>query len=155
MEQYESDPDYPTCERCYATLCIDSGESDPTFITTHVDIEPTTLRIKGQPAYPWTRRVNMLNLWELSSQERVKSKDLRDHLEWIFEKLEARGDRVESLRQMGCDFRVWCYWLSREGHGGPTFSVPQVEKLARFRFEVLLDVYFHGGPEPDQEPETS
>jgi hypothetical protein len=155
MTRGDSDLDYPTCERCYATLSINSGELDPQVITAHLDTEPTDLTFKGQLASAYSQRMYVLNLWRLSSKNHVNSRDLRDHLEWLFDKIEPRRDRIESLRQLGCVFRVWCYWLSKEGHGGPEFSVRQIQKLAQFQFDLLLDVYFLGGPEQENEPEES
>jgi hypothetical protein len=142
-------PDYATCERCYATLCIGSGPIDPSTVTRCIDREPTSVTIKGERHSVSSQRTNVLNLWCLSSEHAVKSRDLRDHLNWLFDQLEHRSGHLETLRQMGCRFDVWCYWLSKEGHGGPTLSVPQIEKLAHFRFELLFDIYFLG--EPTQE----
>jgi Domain of unknown function (DUF4279) len=139
--------DYPTCERCYATLCIETGENDASFVSAHLDIQPTSVQIRGECAATGPARINALNMWFLSSDGRVDSKDLRNHLDWLFDRIGPNKSQLKSLREMGCELRISCYWLSKEGEGGPTFSVSQTKKLAELEIEVWLDVYFLGGPE--------
>jgi hypothetical protein len=64
----------------------------------------------------------------------------------LFDRLRPRSGHLDTLRQMGCQFDVWCYWLSKEGHGGPILSLSQIDKLAQYRFELPLDIYFVGEP---------
>jgi hypothetical protein len=37
---------------------------------------------------------------------------------------------------------VLAYWVSNSGHGGPTISSRQMERLARFGVQCWWDVYF-------------
>jgi hypothetical protein len=138
--------DYPTCERCYASLYVTTGDRDPDEVSKCLDIEPTTTQRKGEPARPGSKRINPHSGWSVSSKGCVDSKDLRKHLDWLFGKIGQRKAQIESLREMGCEMRVWCYWLSKAGHGGPMLSVPQLQRLADLELEICMDIYFLGGP---------
>ena len=81
----------------------------------------------------------------------IASKDLRSHLNWLFDKIGGQKAEIESLRGMGCELCVWCYWLSRSGHGGPILSPSQSKKLAELELELYIDVYFVGEHCPESE----
>jgi hypothetical protein len=148
--QTENDlSDYPTCEKCYATLCISSEDIDIDEITRELNIPAATLLRKGELVNPFSKRVNPLNVWSLSSKSCVGSRDLRHHIDWLFDQITSQRAEIESLRARGCTFIIWCYWLSKYGHDGPTLSVSQSKKLADFEFELVLDVYLF--EEPDSE----
>ena len=106
-------------------------------------------------ASAFSERIYPFNGWFLSSKHLVDSQDLRRHLDWLFDQIASRKAEIDSLREAGCTFTISCYWLSREGQGGPTLSLPQVEKLAEFRFEVWFDIHFLGGPEAENEARNS
>ena len=42
-----SDPDYPTCGRCYATLFVKTAEMEPSFVTDRLDLMPTKITPEG------------------------------------------------------------------------------------------------------------
>jgi Domain of unknown function (DUF4279) len=144
------DSDYPPCERCYATLCVESEDIDPARVTACLDVQPSDAHVKGEVAsafigaYPFSG-------WYLSSKNRVDSRDLRRHLDWVFEQIAPKKLEIESLRATGCSFSIACYWLSATGNGGPVLSVPQVKRLAEFELEIWIDIYFLGGPDPERE----
>jgi Domain of unknown function (DUF4279) len=148
MGPADAGSDYPTCERCYASLCMTTGDRDPDEVSRYLHIEPTMTQRKGEPARAGSERINPHGGWSLSSKGCVDSKDLRKHLDWVFDEIGERKPQLESLRQVGCEMRVWCYWLSKAGHGGPTLSVPQVKRLAELELEICLDIYFLGDPRP-------
>ena len=147
--------DYPTCNRCYATLFVECGENDPAEVTARLKLQPTRAQVKGERVGTFSKRIHPFSAWFLSSRDHVTSQDLRRHLDWLFDTLSPRESQIRALRGSGCVFRVWCYWLSQDGHGGPMFSVPQIQKLSEFEFELCLDVYFLGAPEAENEARNS
>ena len=146
-----SEPDYPTCARCYATLCANTGGLDPAAVYAHLGIALASIQHEGLavPELPW--KVGRFNGWFLSSKGRLSSRDLRDHLDWLFEMVEPRRACIEALRAGGCRFYIFCFWISKDGHGGPIISVSQSQKLAEFQFDLDLDIYFVGGPDSEDE----
>ncbi len=151
MSDRQRASDYPACERCYATLCVDSGDIEPGEITACLEIQPSRVEPRGERASSFSGRRHSFNGWFLSSKDRVDSEDLRAHLDWLFDQLTPRKAEIETLRRRGCSLTVACYWLSRAGNGGPVLSVPQIKNLADLDLEIWLDIYFLGGPEPEQE----
>ena len=143
MESNAAASDYPTCECCFTTLYIETGDVDPNRVSEILNLQPTSIQIRGEArANMFSRRINPLNGWSFSSEGFVESKDLRKHLDWLFDNLSDRKTEIECLRQLGCDLRVSCYWLSKAGHGGPTLSKSQIKSLAEFEFDICLDIYF-------------
>jgi Domain of unknown function (DUF4279) len=136
--------DYPTCERCYATLCVYTGDLAPTRVTKGLGVDPSCIAVKGERVHIASERINEVNGWFLSSNGVVDSRDLRDHLDWLFDRIECHKDGAATLRELGCVFLVSCYWLSREGHGGPILSAQQLKALVELESEIWLDVYFLG-----------
>jgi hypothetical protein len=144
MTMDDGTTDYPTCERCYATLCVYTGDLAPTRATDALGVDPSSMVVKGERAHVNSERVHQLNGWFLSSQGVVNSRDLRNHLDWLFDRIACHKDKAKLLRKMGCEFRISCYWLSREGHGGPILSTPQLKVLVELECDIYLDVYFIG-----------
>jgi hypothetical protein len=154
MEIDEIESDYPTCKCCFASVTVDAGDLDPGFITDCLKIEPTSTWKKGELAQHSSSRVNPFSGWRLSSKGCVDSRDLRNHIDWLLDRFALRKAEMESLRAEGCVFRVWCYWLSKYGEGGPTISVPQAKRLAELELELGLDVYFLGEPDSENQGES-
>jgi hypothetical protein len=151
MSKRSLESDYPTCDRCYATLFVNCGEIDPGQVTACLEIQPTGTQVKGQLASAFSKRIRPFSAWCLSSAERVDSQDLRRHLDWLFDQIASKKGAIESLREIGCTFTVPCYWSSAADNGGPTLSVPQIKRLAEFELEIWIDIYFLGGPDPERE----
>lgn len=132
--------DYPTCQRCYVNLCIYTGDLEPNYVTKILNIEPSHVTKRGERASVYSDSTNPINGWFLSLKGDVNSRDLRNHLDWLFEKIASSRSNIDRLREGGCRLSVWGYWMSRAGHGGPILSVSQSKKLAELEFEFCLDV---------------
>jgi hypothetical protein len=142
FDAFESD--YPTCERCYVTLCIYTGDNQASDVTKVLGLQPSEVTVKGESASFFSSRINPLNGWFLSSRDHLSSKDFRNHLDWLFDKIAFYKAEIQLLRSRGFIFSVSGYWLSRAGHGGPILSTSQIKKLAEFEFDISLDIYFLG-----------
>jgi len=86
--------------------------------------------------------------WFLKSEETIDSKDTRRHIDWILDQLATKRDAILSLQRAGCKMDISCYWLSKDGHGGPTVSPAQMKRLADMNLELWFDIY---GPYDDEE----
>lgn len=143
LAQYEDD--YPSCERTYCELRIYSGGLSPEDVTRLLDLEATSVSRRGEQVATRAGRTRTTphNGWFLSSESRVESLDLRRHLDWLMAQLIPRRAMLESLgADPGVDLWVNCVWWSRQGHGGPTLSAPQLRALAELGLECGFDVYF-------------
>jgi hypothetical protein len=101
-------------------------------------------------------RVPKLNVWSLSSEGKVSSKDLRDHLDWLLNFLEDRQEGL-ALLQARQDVRmnVLCVWWASEGGGGPVLWPEQMQKLAALNLECAFDFQYYGDKELERRHSTA
>jgi hypothetical protein len=86
----------------------------------------------------WPRKVNA---WLLSSRNSVESRDLRRHIDWLLAKIGPALAEIHSLQEQGCTTRVFCYWASKEGQGGPIISYREMGDLSDLHMDLELDIY--------------
>lgn len=132
------DDDYSTCKATYATLRIYGVPPDD--VTETLGLQPS------ETQRATTDRVVRPNGWFLSSKERISSRDVRQHLDWLLDCLLPKADALARLRGIGATADISSYWLSASGHGGPTISPQQAEKLATLGLDCWFDVYFTANP---------
>ena len=140
-------PQYPSCEETRAKLLICPEISLAEDITQVLGIKPTQSHNKGslhKNAIGRTRRAPR-TVWVLSSEGHVRSKDLRDHLNWLLTKVSGAESKILWLQEEdGLKMTVSCVWWSVQRHGGPTLWPEQMEALARLNLECGFDVCFFG-----------
>jgi hypothetical protein len=93
-------------------------------------------------------RIPKLNVWSISSEGKVSSKDLRDHLDWLLNVLEGRRDGLFRLQAMpDVRMNVLCVWWASEGGGGPVLWPEQMQGLAMLNLECAFDFQYYGDKE--------
>jgi hypothetical protein len=139
----EYDDDYPTCKMTYATLLVYSGGHDPAIVTDVLGLTPSRVVREGEllSTPPCPPRCAKINLWELTSKERLHSLDSRRHVDWLLEQCTGKLEEVRRLQAGGCIFTINCYWLSRYGQGGPAISPAQMRTMGSMDIELWFDVY--------------
>ena len=133
MQKSEYDRKYPTCSKTYATLRIYHDKITPEEITQSLDILPTDCQLKNEKI--------KFNGWFLSSEKMVKSKDCREHIDSILNDIVFKKEFIESLIEQGALIDMSCFWLSKDGQGGPTLSPSQCQKLAELKIDIWFDFY--------------
>ncbi len=131
---------YPTCEETYATLRIYPDALDPDEVTERLGVTPTKVQRVGDKRGSYTCD---LNGWFLCSNGQVHSRDSRRHIDWILDQVESCAEELENIRKSGGRADISCSWLSASGHGGPTVSPHQSNRLAALGLDCWFDVYFH------------
>ncbi len=138
--------EYETCESTYAVLCIYSGEIDPDVITQRLNIQPSEIDrigLEHPPNSIGRKRIGKLNTWFLSSEDSIRSKDLRHHLDWLLEKVIPAKDVLKKLqKEPGIKMTISCSWWSAYGDGGPTLWPKQMGAIADLGLECGFDIYF-------------
>lgn len=131
---------YATCEATYATFRVYS----PTLLPSHI-----TELLGRKPSDAWrtgdARRSGAsarTGGWLLSTEKRVDSRDIRRHLHWLRSELEAANEHIRRLMQEGHDVDVFCYWVSKSGHGGPNVDDQTMRWLGALGVPLGFDVYF-------------
>ena len=131
--------DYPTCEETYATLRIYHDELDPEQISKALSLTPSDAQRKGDALS--SGRVLPTGGWFLSSKDRVTSKDIRRHIVWILDQLDANKEALSLLQNQHYEMNIFCFWASASGHGGPQLDHEIMKRLASLRLDVGFDLY--------------
>lgn len=135
--------DYNSCSDTYATLRIYSDSISADEMTKRLGIQPTDTQKVGDLFYknkPNSIKIK-INGWFLSSEGKVKSKDSRNHINWIFEQFKYNFRALKYLQNKNCRMDISCYWLSKSGNGGPTISPDQAHYLSKANIDLWYDFY--------------
>ncbi len=136
------------CERTLAKLRIYPGEITAEEVTQALGMSPTSFITKGEKIgtkVPGQFRIGKMNAWFLSSEMFVKSMDLRRHLDWLLDRVEAGAEGLSLLQQKpGVRMCISCIWWSRHGGGGPTLWPVQMRRLAALNLECSFDFQYYG-----------
>lgn len=129
--------EYPTCANTRATFRL-FWRGDPALrdVTALLGREPTDR----------SDHATRGRSWRLSTRDAVSSRDVRVHVDWLLAWLSPRAAEVAQLRERGLRADIFCYWLSKHGHGGPMLSAPQLTGLAALEMDIGFDVYWVGTP---------
>jgi hypothetical protein len=148
--QVPLDPDYGSCEETRAKLFIYPNDISQEEVTNILGIEPSRAHNLGKRILDPLGRTGTAprTVWGLSSEGHVHSKDLRDHLNWLLDRIEPCKDALDRLRtEHEGVMRIGCVWWSAAGHGGPTLWPEQMKRLADLEIECQFDIYFFGDDE--------
>lgn len=128
------------CTRTYATLRICSKNVHPDEITEKLGMVPSSTRpIDPESKYEHQRN---FHLWAYTTKDISDSTENVEHLEIILSTLKGKSNQIGSLRSIGCDADIFCYWDST-GQGGPSISVELMKELVEFGLGVSWDIYFN------------
>jgi uncharacterized protein DUF4279 len=146
------DPDYDTCEETRAKLLIYPTDLLHEQVTKLIGIQPTQAHNKGDCHKSSYGKISVapLTLWCLSSEGIISSRDLRDHLNWLLDRVEPAKSELFRLRsEHRGSMRFDCIWWSKFGQGGPTLWPEQMRRIADLDIECGFDISFFG---EDEEP---
>lgn len=138
-------PEYPSCYECYATLLIYPNDIHPDRVSEFLKIQPTHKNIIGTKSVNRIGKIREIKTsgWFLSSKGYVTSKDLREHLDWLLNKIISSKDALEKLQ--ACEnvtMGINCVWRSLAGHGGPVLWPEQMKIMSILNLECGFDIYF-------------
>lgn len=137
--------DYPSCLETRAALLIYTGTLPPDAVTAALTVPPSEVHVAGytQVSDYGRERVARTSRWQLSSEGKVESRDIRRHLDWLMAQIQHAHAELLALQELqGVVMSVNCSWYSRSGSGGPTLWPEQMAKLAALNLECSFDIYF-------------
>lgn len=141
----EVSSDYPSCKGCYATLTIYPKLLHPDIISEMLGLAPTRQNVIGEKvtnSIGSTREIKKSG-WFLSTENIVLSKDLREHLDWILDKIEPASQAIEKLQsRKETTMSISCVWHSLAGDGGPVLWPEQMIRISNLNLELSLDFCF-------------
>lgn len=149
------DPEYATCERTDVVLLIYPEISTASNITKVLGIEPTRTCVPGRKTVNshGYERTDTIHGWFFASEGEIDSKDLRDHLDWLLDRLLPQKEAILELQQeAGLEMSVNCVWWSAHGGGGPVLWPEQMAALVELNLECGFDIGFYGEIEFEEKP---
>jgi len=133
------DHNFSSCSRTYATLCIYHDKLGIDDIQIDIDLLPDKIITKGERVgLSFARK----NGWLLGTGGRVKSKDLRAHIQWIINRISDKKSEFIALKQQGFEIRISCLWISAVGNGGPLLDHKMISDLAELPVDLHFDIWF-------------
>jgi Domain of unknown function (DUF4279) len=149
------DDNYATCAETFAALRIYSGTLDAQQIGRQLGLDATTSNRVAIEAASNTGRPAPPNLYELSTEHKVVSRDLRKHLDWLLQRLSPSRSQLLGLQQRAdTKMLVHCRWWSKYGGGGPTLWPEQMELLAALKLELSLLFADYSSRVPENSADT-
>ena len=138
---FEYSDSYPTCSRTHATLCIYLPDaSNPNELTEKFGIQPSRTQVKGEVRKGRAR--TWPTAWFLESTEKVQSKDVRRHIDWLLEQIQDKSEIIKQLQTEGSEIHLSCFWESAVGHGGPMLDADLLKRIAMLNMGIAFDIYF-------------
>jgi Domain of unknown function (DUF4279) len=123
-----------------AAFCIYGETLQPDEINKDLGVQATNSGLKGQrqSKYPRARPLRT-SIWILDSPL-DDHLPLKDHLKWLLDTLEPKLDVVRGIAKQ-YDAKLSCGYSSEHGQGGSIFDVTLLERLAKLRVPLVLDLY--------------
>ena len=146
---FDYDDSYPTCSRTWVTLCIflpDTTSADE--LTQKLGVQPSKIRVKGE-FYNGKIR-NWPTAWFLESAEKLESKDVRRHIDWVLEQVEHKPEVFTQLQGDGAEIHLSCFWGAATGQGGPMLDPQILKRMALLNIGIAFDIYFEGDDEIEE-----
>jgi hypothetical protein len=89
-----------------------------------------------------------LGVWALSSEITVNSRDLRDHLNWLFTAIIPSKKELLAIQELqSTKMAVSCFWWSKYGEGGPAIWPEQMAMFHRLNLELNISFSYVGHDE--------
>lgn len=133
-------PENENASRAWASFILIGKGLNSNEVTSLFGINPDRAFNQGDPR--GADKVWPHGFWELSSQGLVASTDLERHIVWLLDHIEPLQSQLQSVRTNRIRAEISCFWESRTGHGGPSFSPGLLRRIAGLDLELGLDIYF-------------
>jgi hypothetical protein len=113
------------------TLCI--------YAANAAALDAMANEIKISPT--WTSDKGGILGWFLNTRD-IDSVDVGDHLDFLLGALRGQNVDMNRIKEMGCSYRVSCFWSSVSGNGGPELKPRLMAELAAMDMELHFDLWF-------------
>jgi|SRR5215470_7088460 len=124
------------------SLRISGPLLNPRDVSRDLGIEPTQVRIAGQPR-PESKSLWTESMWEYAARPTTGQDEwhsLEEGLAAIFLRFSGCIEKQRDY-QNSCDVCLFCGHFSDEFNGGPTLSPALLKSLGDFGVQVFLDTY--------------
>lgn len=131
--------DYPSCGYVYAEFIVYCNFDNIKNIN---NITPSYKQVKGDIIENslGRKRIANLDLWKLSSENKIKSRDARNHIDYILKKIYPNKEVIIQLQEYHKMF-ISCVWFSSGDTGGPAIWPEQMKLLSDLNLELSFSFY--------------
>lgn len=144
------DDDYATCYKTSAAFRIMHADLNPDTVSRELGLQPDWAYHKGQPRGGRNTPSKFGN-WGFETDNKVVSRDLRHHLDWLLDVLEPHRARLFHWQQKGYNMDIFCMWVKASGTGGPTLSPRNMARLANLNLLVSIEFWNHEDEDEDMD----
>jgi hypothetical protein len=132
--------DEPEDDRIYVTLRVYHDDLDADHVGRLLGLSPTHLHRKDHPYRRGGRLLAPTGAWFFGSKDAIHSNDFEDHIRWLLDRLEGKGEAIGRLRSDGYQAEVSCYWLHLDDRN---FIIRPaiIRRLVELDLTVWIDVY--------------
>lgn len=127
-----------SCSATYVTICCYHEELNADEMGAFIGLEPTRVVEKN------SRRIKN-NGWFFSTEGRLQSTVLADHLKFIAMDIYPYRDNLRALIGRGVTARLYCFWVSAAGNGGPVIDSDTLRLLNDIGLDLHFDIWFDVG----------
>jgi len=130
---------YETCEHCRAELWVHSNDFTLEELIALISEE----NWPKHQVFNKKRSVSPFKgVYSITSDDHVKSSDLRAHLDWLCDLLEQSKGLKSVQENINSRAQISCFWWSKYGDGAPTLWPKQLKRLANLDMEFSIS-YSH------------
>jgi hypothetical protein len=120
-------PDYASCDKCYVVLSV---------LLKNICMEVVN------EFDSFSKTDGGKNLF-LSSEYMIASKDLREHIDWLMQKISSLNINLIGLKNTyDIKYELKCFWKSAHGHGGPTLYPKHMKIISDIEADFVFDIYY-------------
>ena len=124
----------------YATLILRGKELNPQEVTDSLGLSPSMSFKIGD----WRNETDRWkhNLWTLSSQDKIQSSNLANHLEWLLDQLEPVKPRLlDILNTNNIKAGISCFWILPTDNENLGLTAELLKKITDFGLYLEIDIY--------------
>lgn len=150
FQRYPTDynPLWPTTSRVAAKLLVHSRIMGLDEISSALDLTPTSAHPAAPHLPAGDRRREFrrtTNTWAFTSEDDVSSMDIRDHLDWLLERIGPRQDSLAAVRAGGKAQASIVVSYALLGTGGPSLWPKQMRRIADLDMELSFHLTYDPG----------
>ena len=136
------DDNYGTCYKTSAAFRVMHADLNPDTVSQGLNLQPDWAYHKGQPR-GGRNTPSKFGIWGFETDNKIASRDLRHHLDWLLDLLEPHQAMLFSCQERGYNLDVFCMWVKAGGTGGPTLSPRNMARLASLNLPISIEFWSH------------
>jgi hypothetical protein len=136
-----SEDDGPKNDRFYVTLRVYHDDLDADHISRVLGLVPTHIHRRDQPYREGGRLLAPTGAWFFGSKDALDSSEFEDHITWLLDRLDGKGEAIRRLRNEGYEVEVSCYWLHVDLNRNLILSPSIMRRLVELDLTIWVDTY--------------